>query len=128
MNYEGLIEEINNLIETLAKETPESENYEAHVQRLGELQEILIKGEEIALKVKTQEADEALKRRELIVQEQDIHQRSISAKREVVMEYVKTGLLIVGTIAAECVTQMIEDRSLIPQKSWALLQGLLRRA
>lgn len=127
MNYDNLIEEINNLIETLKMETPESENYETHTKRLGELWKMAIEWKELELKEVAQKSDEALKMREIATQEADIHQKEEGSKRETRREYVKTILLIGGTILAEVITQCIEDKALIPQKVWAFAQGIFRR-
>lgn len=126
-NYDNLVEEINNLIETLKKETPGSENYETDTKRLGELWKMAIDWKELELKETTQKSDEALKMREIITQEADIHQKEEGSKRETRREYIKTIMLIAGTILAEAVTQCIEDKALIPQKAWAFAQGIFRR-
>lgn len=127
MNYDNLIKEINNLIKTLEMETPESENYETHTKRLGELWKMAIEWKELELKEVAQKSDEALKMREIATQEADIHQKEEGSKRETRREYVKTILLIGGTILAEVITQCIEDKALIPQKVWAFAQGIFRR-
>lgn len=127
MNYEALVTEINTLLETMRKETPESENYETHVKRLGELQQMAIKWREMELAEAQQNAEEALKKRELITQEEDIRQRSNNSKREVRAEYVKTILSGMFTLGAILMTQFIEENDIIRTKGWGFISGLIRR-
>lgn len=127
MNYEALVGEMNTLLETMRKETPESENYETHVKRLSELQQIAIKWKELELAEAKQTAEEALKRRELVTQEEDIRQRANNSKREVVAEYGKTILGGAFTIGAILMTQFIEENDIIRTKGWGFISGLIRR-
>lgn len=127
MNYDGLIAEINTLLETMRKETPESENYETHVKRLGELQQMAIKWKEMELAVAKQTADEALKRRELVTQEEDIRQRANNSKREVAAEYGKTIMSGAFTLGAILMTQFIEENDIIRTKGWGFISGLIRK-
>lgn len=127
MNYEALVAEINTLLETMRKETPESENYETHVKRLGELQQMAIKWREMELAEAEQSAEEALKKRELITQEEDIRQRSNNSKREVRAEYGKTILSGVFTLGAILMTQFIEENDIIRTKGWGFISGLIRK-
>lgn len=125
--YEALIGEINTLLTTMKKESPESENYEAHAKRLGELHQMAIKQKELELEAAKQSEEAALKRRELLAQEEDIRQRSKNSKRETVAEYVKTVLGGAFTIGAIITTQFIEENDIIRTKGWNFISGLIRK-
>lgn len=127
MDYEALNAEMNTLLATLKKETPESENYEAHVKRLGELQQMALKWKELELTEAKQNEEAALKRRELLTQEEEIQQRSKNSKREARTEIGKTVLGGVFTLGAIMMTQFIEENDIIRTKGWGFISGLIRR-
>ena len=125
MDYEALNDEMNTILNDMGKEEPDSEKYAAYVKRLGELQLMAIKGKELELAEAKQNEETTLKRRELLAQEEEIHQKSKCSKREARTEIGKTILGGIFTGAAILLTQTVEMNDIIRTKGWVFVKGLI---
>ena len=127
MDYEALNDEMNTILNDMGKEEPDSEKYAAYVKRLGELQQMAIKGKELELEEAKQNEEATLKRRELIAQEEEIRQKSKSSKREARTEIGKTILGGIFTGVAILLTQTIEYKDIIRTKGWVFVKNVIPR-
>lgn len=125
MDYDKLRDEMNNILDKMGKVEPSSNEYENLVKRLAELQQMEIKWKQTELDEAKQNEDAALRRRELLAQEEDIRQRSKNSKRETFAEYGKTIIGGVFTLGAIGMTQIIEENDIIRTKGWNFITKLI---
>lgn len=127
MDYEALNNEMNEILNKMAKEEPDTDKYLTYMKRLGELQQMAIKQTELELTEAKQNEDAALKRREIIAQEAETAQKEKSSKREARTAIGKTILGGGFTIGAIFATMLVEENDIIRTKGWSFIKGLLPR-
>ena len=121
MDYEALNDEMNAILKLMAKEGPDSENYANYTKRLSELQQMAIKWKELELAEAKQNEEAALKRRELVAQEEETRQKGKCSKREAMVEIGKMFMGGLFTGVSILLTQSIEMNDIIRTKGWALV-------
>lgn len=127
MNYDALTAEMNNIINLMSKEGPESDQYDVYMKRLSALQKIALDWQDHGLAEQRQKEELSLRRREQSISEEEILARTGNSKREARTEYGKTVLGGVFTLGAILMTQVIEEHDIIRTKGWGFINSLIHK-
>lgn len=125
MNQEEMASELQRLLEKLKTLDPTTEAYSTAVKNYHELMKTLHE----ELDACDSDLDHSLKR-ELDKSRLELNQleeknRARQAKVDTIISVVKIGMSVAGTIAAIIVTGSLEESTILSQKCFGLVRGLL---
>lgn len=125
MNQEEMATELQRLLDKLAKLDPTTEEYSTAVKNYHELMKTLHE----ELEACDSDLDHSLKREldkaRLELNQTEEKNRARQAKVDAILGIVKIGCSIAGTIAAIIVTGSLEESTILSQKCFGLVRGLL---
>ena len=127
MDLDEMLEELNRVREKIKDLDPTSEAYSTGVKNLHENQKMLHE----ELEARDSELDHELKREldkaKLELSQVEERNRMNQGKWDAILGVVKIGLTVCGTIAAIIVTGSLEESTILSQKCYGLVRGLMPR-